>query len=69
MDEMALSDTKIKQLKPREKDFKESDEKGLYLLVKTTGSKLWRLKYRFGGKEKTYSIVSCSDISLKEACE
>lgn len=50
---MALSDTKIKQLKPREKDFKESDEEGLYLLVKTTGSKLWRLKYRFGGKEKT----------------
>lgn len=66
---MALSDTKIKQLKPREKDFKESDEKGLYLLVKTTGSKLWRLKYRFGGKEKTYSIGSYPEISLKEARE
>ncbi len=66
---MALSDTKIKQLKPREKDFKESDEKGLYLLVKTTGSKLWRLKYRFGGKEKTYSIGSYPEISLKDARE
>lgn len=63
---MALSDTNIKQLKLCEKDFKES---GFYLLVKTTGSKLWRLKYRFGGKEKTYSIVSYPEISLKEARE
>lgn len=64
---MPLTDTKIKQIKPREKDYKESDEKGLYLLVKITGSKLWRLKYRFGGKEKTYSIGTYPEVSLKDA--
>lgn len=66
---MPLTDVKIKQLKPREKDYKESDEKGLYLLVKPTGSKLWRLKYRFGGVEKKLSLGAYPEISLKEARE
>jgi len=38
--------------KPREKDYKVSDGDGLYLLVKTNGSKLWWQKYRFAGNEK-----------------
>ena len=66
---MALTDTKIKQLKPAEKDYKESDEKGMYLLVRVTGSKLWRMKYRIGGVEKTLSIGAYPDVTLKEARE
>lgn len=66
---MALTDTKIKQLKPADKDYKESDEKGMYLLVRTTGSKLWRLKYRLGGVEKTLSLGSYPEVTLKEARE
>lgn len=66
---MSLTDVKIKQLKPREKEYKESDEKGLYLLVKPTGSKLWRLKYRIGGVEKKLSLGTYPEISLKDARE
>jgi integrase len=64
---MALSDTKIKQLKPRDKNYKEPDEKGMYLLVKTTGSKLWQMKYRYGGKENIYSMGAYPEVTLKEA--
>lgn len=49
---MALTDTAIRLAKAGESDRKLADEKGLYLFVTTTGSKLWRLKYRIGGKEK-----------------
>jgi integrase len=66
---MALSDTKIKQLKAGEKNYKVPDEKGMFLLVKTSGSKLWQMKYRFGGKENIYSIGSYPEISLKDARE
>ena len=38
------------------KSYKMADSLGLYLLVKPTGAKLWRLKYRFAGREKTFSI-------------
>lgn len=50
---MALTDTTIRTAKAGETDRKLADEKGLYLLVTTTGSKLWRLKYRVDGKEKS----------------
>ncbi|MCL2791395.1 MAG: Arm DNA-binding domain-containing protein [Desulfobulbus sp.] len=49
---MPLTDTAIKNTKPKEKDFKLSDEKGMFLLVTRAGGKLWRLKYRFGSQEK-----------------
>jgi integrase len=52
------------------KAFKLSDSKGLYLLVKPVGntySKLWRYKYRFGGKEKLLAIGQYPDISLEQA--
>lgn len=38
--------------KPAEKDYKLSDEKGLFLLVTSKNAKYWRLKYRFDSKEK-----------------
>lgn len=62
-----LKDTKIKALEPREKDYKVSDAGGLFLLVKTTGAKYWRLKYRFLGKEKLLAIGTYPAVSLKEA--
>ena len=49
---MPLTDNKIKSFKSMNKDYKKADEKGLYILVTRSGAKLWRLKYRFDGKEK-----------------
>lgn len=62
-----LKDTKIKALEPREKDYKVSDAGGLFLLVKPTGAKYWRQKYRFMGKEKLLAIGTYPAVSLKEA--
>lgn len=64
---MALTDTAIKLAKAGDIDRKLADEKGLYLLVTTSGSKLWRLKYRIGGKEKKLALGSYPDVGLKEA--
>lgn len=64
---MALSDLQIKQAKPEAKDWWLSDEKGLRLLVKSNGSKYWRLKYRFSGKQKTLALGVYPDVSLKDA--
>ncbi len=66
---MPLTDTKIRNAKPRDKPFKLSDEKGLYLLVTRTGGKWWRLDYRFSGKRKTLSMGVYPDVGLKEARE
>lgn len=53
---MPLTHIKIKTAKPREKAYKLADEKGLHLLVAPNGSKYWRLKYRFAGKEKQLAL-------------
>jgi hypothetical protein len=45
-----LSAVKIDSAKPRDKEYTLSDGRGLHLLVMPNGSKLWRLRYRFGGK-------------------
>ena len=49
--------------------YKLSDEKGLYLLVQTSGGKLWRFDYRFNGKRKTLALGAYPDISLAQARE
>jgi integrase len=64
---MPLSNTRIVKLKPRDRAYKESDEKGLYLYITPSGGKLWRMKYRFGGKEKTLSFGKYPEITLKQA--
>jgi len=65
---MPLSDTAIRNAKPNGgKAFKLSDEKGLYLLVATSGGKWWRLDYRFDGKRKTLSMGTYPETILKEA--
>ena len=51
-----LTFQQINHAKPREKQYKMADGRGLYLLVKPNASKLWQGKYRFGGKEKTHSM-------------
>lgn len=64
---MKLKDSTVRSAKPREKNYKLYDERGLYLFVKTTGSKLWRYKYRFDGKEKVFSLGPYPDVSLASA--
>lgn len=64
---MPLTDRELKALKPRKKAYKLADEKGLYIEVTPTGSKLWRMKYRFEGREKRLSIGVYPDVSLKAA--
>lgn len=53
---MALTDASIRSKKPADKQYKVSDAGGLYLLVKPSGAKLWRVKYRIDGKENVYAI-------------
>jgi integrase len=62
-----LTDTAIKRAAPREKDYKLADEKGLYLLVRPSGSRLWRHKYRVAGKERTSSYGPYPEVSLRQA--
>ncbi|MCL5272695.1 MAG: tyrosine-type recombinase/integrase [Gammaproteobacteria bacterium] len=64
-----LTVLKINSAKPKEKAYKLTDQKGLYLLVNPSGSKLWKLKYRFAGKEKKLSLGAYPEISLAEARE
>jgi len=42
----------IEKLKPKGKPYKVSGGNALYVLVKPTGGKRWRLRYTFGGREK-----------------
>lgn len=64
---MPLTDTAVRAAKAAPKAFKLSDEKGLYLLVQPAGSKLWRLKYRYLGKEKKLALGRYPEVGLKEA--
>lgn len=74
---MPLSDTKIKSLKAgikpngtaTNKPYRVTDERGLYLEVTPKGSKRWRFKYRFEGKEKLLSLGVYPEVSLKKARE
>ena len=63
---MLLTDTSIKNAKPRDTDYKLADEKGLYVLVKKAG-KYFRLDYRFLGIRKTLALGVYPEVSLKEA--
>ncbi len=64
---MALTDTAVKNAKPRKKPYKIYDSDGLFLIVTPTGNKWWRLKFHFEGKEKLLSLGVYPAISLKEA--
>ena len=64
---MALTDVSLKNTKPSEKPYSLADEKGLSILVQPTGSKGWRFRYRFDGKEKMLSFGIYPDVSLKDS--
>jgi DNA replication protein DnaC len=64
---MPLSDIKIKNLKAEEKPYKVSDFEGLFILIKVSGSKSWRFKYRVDGKEKLLVIGDYPAHSLAQA--
>lgn len=66
---MPLTDAAIRKAKPGEKPKKIFDERGLFLLVQPSGGKLWRLKYRYLGKEKKLALGRYPDVSLKLARE
>lgn len=66
---MPLSDLAIRKLKPADKPYKASDERGLYLSVIPSGKKLWRFKYRFNGKELLISFGGYPDVPLARARE
>jgi len=66
---LALTDTRIRNLKSGDKSFKKADGGGLYVFVTPSGSKLWRLRYRFDGKEKVLAFGSYPEISLARARE
>ncbi len=59
-----LTDVRIRNAKPKPRPYKMFDGGGLYLVVNPTGSKLWRLKYRIAGREKTLSIGPYPDVQL-----
>jgi hypothetical protein len=62
-----LSETYIDNIQPGEKPLKLFDGGGLFLLVKPSGSRQWRLKYRFDGKEKMISFGIYPGVSLSDA--
>jgi integrase len=66
---MALSENQIRAARPRPKPYKLTDGQGLVLLVATSGARLWRLRYSFGGREGMISLGSYPATSLKEARE
>lgn len=63
----ATTDRAIKNAKPADKPYKMAAGEGMYLLINPTGSKLWRLKYRLDGKEKTLSLGAYPTVSLAQA--
>ena len=63
----ATTDAAIRNAKPESKPYKMTAGQGMFLLVNPNGSKLWRLKYRYDGKEKTLSFGAYPDVSLSQA--
>lgn len=64
---MALSDTTCRNAKGKEKPQKLADGEGLFLLVQPNGSRLWRMAYRHGGKQKTLAFGIYPHVTLDEA--
>jgi integrase len=64
---MALSDVNIRKAKPADKTQRLFDGGGMYLELSPAGGKWWRLKYRFGGKEKRLSLGTYPDTGLSDA--
>lgn len=66
---MPLSETSVRMAKPRPKTYRLADANGLYVEIAPNGSRYWRLKYRFGGKEKRLALGVYPVVSLAKARE
>lgn len=64
---MPLTETQAKNAKPRERAYKLADSEGLFLLVQPNGTRLWRMKYRFAGKEKLLSFGAYPALGIAAA--
>src|SRR3546814_12719852 len=64
-----LTANAVKNARPKEKPYKLSDRDGLYVLVKPTGVRYWRMNYRFNGQQRTLSFGRWPEIMLSEARE
>ena len=64
---MPLTDVQVRQARPKDKVYKLRDERGLLLMVRPTGAKWWRLRYKIQGKENMLSLGVYPDVSLSMA--
>ena len=64
---MPLKDVTVRKAKATVRPRKLSDGGGLHVLIQPTGGKLWRLAYRFAGKQKTLALGAYPAVSLEEA--
>lgn len=61
---MALTDIKVRSAKPEDKEYSLTDGDGMFLLVHTNGSRYWRLRFRFGGKQHLMALGVYPEVSL-----
>lgn len=64
---MALTDTAVRQAKPREKAYTVADGDGLALFVHPRSGKYWHFRYRVGGKAHRVSLGTYPEVSLRDA--
>jgi len=64
---MTLTELEVRAAKPKPKPYKLYDEKGLFLLVKPTGARLWRFKYAYSGVERLLALGTYPEVPLKRA--
>lgn len=64
---MPLTDTQVRALTPKDRSYRKTDDRGLYVEVFPRGSKLWRFKYRYNGKEKRLALGAYPQVKLGEA--
>ena len=64
---MALTDTRIRNAKPKAQAYKLSDGGGMYLLLTPSGARYWRLDYRFAGKRRTLALGVYPSVTLSNA--
>ena len=64
---MPLTNTAVSNAKAREKQYRITDGQGMYLLVKPSGGRYWRLDYILYGKRKTFAIGKYPEKSLAQA--
>jgi hypothetical protein len=60
-----LTDTAARKRKAKDKAYKISDAKGLYLLIRPDGRRYWRMDYRHAGKRGTMALRVYPDLSPK----